>query len=77
MNHNFNLSLGDGAPRWLLAAILAVTYAAELLDHLPTTEPTVTAAECNDLCNGLVKGWGPAYCTCALADVTPGAKWQD
>lgn len=72
MSRNLNFNLGDGAPRWLLAAILAATFAAELLDHVPkAADPTVTAAECDDLCNGLVKGWGPAFCTCALADVAP------
>lgn len=61
-NLNVNADL-DSIPNWVLALLLALTFAAELLDHVPQPRG-LDLGECEALCDDGVREWSPYVCVC-------------
>jgi hypothetical protein len=61
----------SNVPGWLLGLLLVVTFAAEVLDHIPTESGPALGLDpesCHALCDGEVGSWNPYHCACKGAD---------
>lgn len=64
---NWTLNTEEGLPPRVLALVVVLTFAVEILhdDGCVPARPTVTREACEETCvGGLVKKYGPHECEC-------------